>query len=455
MAQFAAKTPCGLRCLELHEAHTTPIAMERHFEEHVDDLYSGCTPEDLKLDEETSSGLDYDWLKLVTFLEEARVCALQHKVALLALDCFVFRMFETFWLAMDHAMREKLVLEGITRAMRLRDVHMVRIWCPESTLQNLTSRDGKEFLRILKCMLPSSIDSLPMKPIELPNPMLDPILSPSEEDLRRPGCELLIRHARSTRTYILSAIIGDTLLAYCELVPSRPIRSDVRFHLTLSGFIVNNGDVDNPSEALCVACGIPANVLPKGQMRECSRCRRMDASRRVRYCSKACQRQDWLAGRPWPHKLICGVPLSDATLPPIVIPAENAIPEPDPGYVRSPALRTQIAWLAKHDEHDYAIWGDATEEEPNVTFVDRMDRLIFRTARNAAMRNGDHAAVRIMYKMLCRLPVTLHDAIHEQLVEEFGEHVNQYRVRRSLAAAEETGQRYTAELEQFMRTLSI
>ena len=71
------------------------------------------------------------------------------------------------------------------------------------------------------------------------------------------------------------------------------------------------------------------------------------------------------------------------------------------------------------------------------------------------MRNGDHAAVRIMYEMLCRLPVTVHHAMHEQLVEEFGEHVNQYRVRRSLAAAEETGQRYTAALEQFMHTLSI
>ena len=88
---------------------------------------------------------------------------------------------------------------------------------------------------------------------------------------------------------------------------------------------------------------------------------------------RQCQVKDWKQGVLRPHKLFCGQPLTkneelDMTN---LLPSENFagparlpepdnsadIPEPDPGFERSPALERQINLLRENpDAHYFVCW---------------------------------------------------------------------------------------------------
>ena len=81
-----------------------------------------------------------------------------------------------------------------------------------------------------------------------------------------------------------------------------------------------------------------------------------------------CQFSDWKDGRPFPHKRICGKKLSEAEVKamreadeangdddaPADAEAPMRIPDPAPGYRRSPALLQQLK-LLKTTVFDYLV----------------------------------------------------------------------------------------------------
>ena len=86
---------------------------------------------------------------------------------------------------------------------------------------------------------------------------------------------------------------------------------------------------------------------------------------------RECQLRDWKEGRPFPHKRICGKRLSEAEVASMHQEDEDAdadaddapsdaeprmqIPEPDPGYRRSPALLQQLKLLREISIFDYLV----------------------------------------------------------------------------------------------------
>lgn len=124
----------------------------------------------------------------------------------------------------------------------------------------------------------------------------------------------------------------------------------------------------------CSSCGMSEDILSSGRkLQSCSKCRPLH--RRVMYCSRyaarkdrklylslttgcrECQAKDWKFGAPTPHRLICGKALTeDSILETKPTPkATSRVPDPDPGFNRSPALVHQLFLLSEAPGTDYVV----------------------------------------------------------------------------------------------------
>ena len=150
--------------------------------------------------------------------QEALVCRLQHNIAKEAASRFARDNFEGAWKALAQDKRQEIVLEGIYRTMCIPSLDVGREWCPDSSMQHLASRGGEEYLRMLRFLMPANLDAPPAEPIYIPHPLIDLILTPSQEQLQYPGCRASFRGLKGIRTYTLSVIIWNILLAFVRLV---------------------------------------------------------------------------------------------------------------------------------------------------------------------------------------------------------------------------------------------
>jgi hypothetical protein len=117
--------------------------------------------------------------------------------------------------------------------------------------------------------------------------------------------------------------------------------------------------------ALCWQCGKSGDKL-------CSKCKGI--GRTVLYCSRyelkltlsqrrlkscrECQKTDWKAGIPRPHKVICGKPFTvevDEDKPSEASRSRDKIPPPDLAFMRPLALLHQINLLEDPSNCDYVV----------------------------------------------------------------------------------------------------
>lgn len=143
--------------------------------------------------------------------EIAQVCKLQQGLAQMMLVVFPGGTIESQWRALSRARREEVVLAGILRTFRNDWMEDRRQWCPETTLRNLTSRNGEEFLTIVHALKPARADILPTEPLHLPHATIDRIFTPTADDLQKPGCDSVIATFKMVRTYTITATIWNVL----------------------------------------------------------------------------------------------------------------------------------------------------------------------------------------------------------------------------------------------------
>ena len=94
---------------------------------------------------------------------------------------------------------------------------------------------------------------------------------------------------------------------------------------------------------------------------------------------RECQVKDWKSGIPRPHKLTCGRPLTEeedgeglgTSGEQSAIPDQAGIPDPDPGYKRSPALLHTISLLRENPSLDYIVCVSlqSCKSSPNLTIT--------------------------------------------------------------------------------------
>lgn len=144
---------------------------------------------------------------LVQAEEEAHLCRMQRALAVNAGFHFIHDGFEGKWRGLSAARREEVVLEGICRAMKRFDMEMRRLWCPETTLTNLTAGGGEEYLRLLRLLIPDNLEEDSVEPEHVPHPILDPLLTPRDDD-KIPGHKALYRSFRTSRLLGLTHIIS-------------------------------------------------------------------------------------------------------------------------------------------------------------------------------------------------------------------------------------------------------
>ncbi len=81
----------------------------------------------------------------------------------------------------------------------------------------------------------------------------------------------------------------------------------------------------------------------------------------LRFNCRKCQTEDWKNGIPRPHRVVCGKTSledeSEAAAPTKLTDAiqEDCIPQPDPGFKRSPALLHQLSFLQQPPYVDYTV----------------------------------------------------------------------------------------------------
>ncbi|EKM61754.1 uncharacterized protein PHACADRAFT_169181 [Phanerochaete carnosa HHB-10118-sp] len=191
----------------------------------------------------------------------------------------------------------------------------------------------------------------------------------------------------------------------------------------------------------CNSCGFTPNRMEQEggrKLRTCSGCRKVD--RLIFYCSSECQRRDWKHGKPYPHKAICGKPLTEREICDLpstksFYSAEDLIPDAEPQFQRSTALSRQISCLLTDLWLDYVLFvpentDPGGQKRINVMF-DLRRKPQFILHRNRALKNGDASAVQIMYALLLggvegEISPTQSDEpispslIRSQLEEEYG-----------------------------------
>ncbi|KAI0337849.1 hypothetical protein BDW22DRAFT_1488084 [Trametopsis cervina] len=158
---------------------------------------------------------------------------------------------------------------------------------------------------------------------------------------------------------------------------------------------------------VCNRCGLQEIFIgPTKKLRACGKC--MAVYRKVYYCSRKCQIEDWHNGTPTPHRRVCGVRLSPETREPpppttrLSVHRESIfrIPEPDPTFKRSASLRYQIMFLSQHPYVDYTFIFPDPLSNQGVFIRPLADRRSFLTLRDEALRSGELEAVQLMYYML-------------------------------------------------------
>lgn len=369
--------------------------------------------------------------------EERAICRLQMTMAKEVCRRITEEDFEARWRAISPAKREEVVLEGLFRAFTqtASDMEMRRGWCPETTLKNLTSSQGETYLRLLKQLMPADLAVPLTEPILVSHPILDRMGAPTPSELLIPGGKLFYRDFHINRSFCITMVVWYVFLAFhglsVEYIPSKPSRESTKFspgpNLEIAHDFMKKEAERYKQQRQTAPNGCWNCFQPVQRLLTCSKC--LSMGRKVFYCSRECQKDDWKNGKPKPHKMICGKPLSEDGLsgPPDSQNKDCAtwVPKADPSFKRPPALLHQINELKTAKRLDYLV---INRTKPNIGICfakDSNEKQLFLVHRNRAFKTGNTQSVRALYTMICTGPYSekfdvSHASFRKQLEAEYG-----------------------------------
>ncbi|KAJ7029756.1 hypothetical protein C8F04DRAFT_1368833 [Mycena alexandri] len=260
-----------------------------------------------------------------------------------------------------------------------------------------------------------------------------------------PGLVMVKKHHDSSRTYLLTMVVWNILLAFYgesetyglgknhrnEAEALKPFEQDLSAK-EIKRMAKENAANRRLAEHHCTSCNLPASKAGVETLSACRRCKAID--RLVYYCSKQCQVTDWKTGRP-PHKTICGkkAALQDAFLAPKAPEpspsnadddGDDFFGPPEPGYVRSPALLHQLKLLKENPQMDYVLVVPDPHPDHGVILQDVMGSMFFKLCMKRAVTGP---APRDVFKMFQQLEPTARNApgfgvakLKQQLLKEYG-----------------------------------
>lgn len=139
------------------------------------------------------------------------LCILQKDLSSFAVQKLAMDDLENKWYGMQQKDRENFILDGIWRAAHVGpDSERQREWCPEITIENLSSLTGQVgFIRLLKMLMPNDLDDELTEPIMVPHPVIDKLL-PSSGDTT----SFDFTNIRLNRCYFMTMTAWQILLSF-------------------------------------------------------------------------------------------------------------------------------------------------------------------------------------------------------------------------------------------------
>ncbi|KAK0227718.1 hypothetical protein IW262DRAFT_1346928 [Armillaria fumosa] len=442
-------------------------------------MISVMSPQSIRFLRDTESLLSSQLEKDIRTKE---MCLLQRDLAQAAVAGLSNDNLEERWRSLSQQRREELVLEGLyVTACVPNGMEGWRLWCPEMTVATLSGTNDRDFIYLLKMLLPDDqVKETLSTPLLLENPAFEELVKTNDIVLTQ-----IFDGYRLKRSYFITMTVWSILNAFYgnrEEIQvgkslyrdnSRPskdvLRQAKKFYKDegrLPQFSKDMQDYSRRKEAenhqnICFHCSRKEGDVSAGgeRFRICSKCKAVD--RVVRYCSVECQRKDWKHGFPRPHKAVCGKVTFDEEKPNEAISdsetenteIESGIPPPDPSFKRSPDLLHQISFITKPTPCDYVYMRPRPFDDIGIDIPDITDKVTFTAMRRQAMINGDPAAVLGMYEILRTLaPASIsEDQLKTQLRKEYGVDVDllgdNFRRDKKMASPGEEGWRIVKELE--------
>ncbi|KAK0441304.1 hypothetical protein EV421DRAFT_2036342 [Armillaria borealis] len=440
-------------------------------------MTSVMSPQSIRFLRDTESLLSSQLEKDIRTKE---MCLLQRDLAQAAVTGLSNDNLEERWRSLSQQRREELVLEGLyVTACVPNGMENWRLWCPEMTVATLSGTNDRNFIHLLKMLLPDDqVKETLSTPLLLANPAFEDLVKTNDIVLRQ-----IFDGYRLKRSYFITMTVWSILNAFYgnreEMQVAKPLYRDnsrpskdvlrqaKKFYKDegrLPQFSKDMRDYSRRKEAenhqnICFYCSRKEDMSGGGErFRICSKCKAVD--RVVRYCSVECQKTDWKHGFPRPHKAICGKVTFDEEKPSEGIPdsetevteLESGIPPPDPSFKRSPDLLHQISFITKPTPCDYVYMRPRPFDDIGIDIPDITDKVTFTAMRRQAMINGDPAAVLGMYGILQALaPASIsEDQLKTQLRKEYGVDIDllgdDFRRDRKMASPGEEGWRIVKEL---------
>lgn len=147
--------------------------------------------------------------------------------------------YEREWRALTDTRRKEIILKGICNAMHGGSLIPARMYCPDSTLHFLASRDGEQYLDYLHAVLPEDLHHPATEPKTIPHASVDRYLTISPPYLDRPGYKAMARTYQVLRTQCLTMMILEIFQVFVgdhtRRCPYDPVRADLE-RLTFSTF---------------------------------------------------------------------------------------------------------------------------------------------------------------------------------------------------------------------------
>ncbi|KAH7090023.1 hypothetical protein BKA62DRAFT_726616 [Auriculariales sp. MPI-PUGE-AT-0066] len=351
------------------------------------------------------------------------------------------RDFGDAWCGSTNAHRDELVLEGLVRTCDASaDLEDSRSTCPESTRHFLQRDGGQGFLDLISTMRDPGA-----KPRFVPHAMFDSIMGSDPAKLTAAE-KLVVLQMTVSRNWFLAMMVWNTILAFYgqsqQFQPTKLRDGKTDPELRKEHKTMYEEYTAEKKAALwnCRGCGVLEDDMPEGRkLLACAACNKID--RRVKYCSRECQKSDWKR-----HKRTCGKVLSaeeafaavtdgssmgdsaQTSARPYQLSSghlyDSNFPRPIPPFVHRRQLKHQIMLLKKNTDSDYMLTPSSSNKDYGVVVRHPSGRQVFLLARHRAMETGDHKSVSIMFQFLAMQTqftreVTL-AAVREQLVAEYG-----------------------------------
>ena len=117
--------------------------------------------------------------------------------------------YEQEWRDLTDARRREIILEGICNSMQCGILIPARAYCPDSTVDFLSSRSGEQYLDFLRALLPDDLSTLTAEPKMIPHPLVDRYLTIGPPYTEQAGYKALARTHQILRIQCMTSIIFD------------------------------------------------------------------------------------------------------------------------------------------------------------------------------------------------------------------------------------------------------